>query len=73
MSFLKTDPVISVCDPVLQRRHVDAYNALKLGKEQVMKKNMLYLIGGIIAGVALCLATASMIPLDPHNDKDLWE
>lgn len=37
-----------------------------------MKKNMLCLIGGIVTGVFLCLATASMIPIDPHRDEDLW-
>lgn len=38
-----------------------------------MKKNMLCLIGGVITGAFLCLAAASMIPIDPRSDKDLWE
>lgn len=38
-----------------------------------MKKNVLFLFGGIIAGIALCLATASIIPIDPTNSKDQWE
>lgn len=36
-----------------------------------MKKNIFCLLGGIVAGIALCLATASMIPLDPDYLKDL--
>ena len=29
-----------------------------------MKKNIVYLIGGIVAGIALCLTAASIIPLE---------
>ncbi len=36
-----------------------------------MKKSIICLLGGIVAGIALCLATASMIPLDPDYLKDL--
>lgn len=32
-----------------------------------MKKNLLYLIGGIISGIALCLAAASLVPLDSED------
>lgn len=40
------------------------------GKEQHMKKNIVYLIGGIVAGIALCLTAASIIPLNPDYLKD---
>lgn len=29
-----------------------------------MKKNIFFLVGGIITGVTLCLTTAMLIPLD---------
>ena len=35
-----------------------------------MKKNIVYLIGGIVAGIALCLTAASIIPLTPDYLKD---
>lgn len=30
-----------------------------------MKRNIIFLAGGIIAGIALCLTAASMVPVDP--------
>lgn len=33
-----------------------------------MKKNIFFLIGGIITGVTLCLTTAMLIPLDDEVD-----
>lgn len=35
-----------------------------------MKKSIICLLGGLVAGIALCLATASMIPIDPDSLKD---
>lgn len=35
-----------------------------------MKKNLFYLIGGIISGIALCLAAASFVPLDSDDPFD---
>lgn len=35
-----------------------------------MKKNIVYLIDGIVAGIALCLTAASIIPLNPDYLKD---
>lgn len=36
-----------------------------------MKKNIIFLIGGIVTGFALCLTTAMLIPLD--NELDAFE
>ena len=36
-----------------------------------MKKSIICLLGGLVAGIALCLATASMIPIDPDSLKDI--
>ncbi len=36
-----------------------------------MKKNIIYLIGGIVTGFALCLTTAMLIPLG--NELDALE
>ncbi len=33
-----------------------------------MKKNLIFLIGGIVTGFALCLTTAMLIPLDEELD-----
>lgn len=33
-----------------------------------MKKNILFLIGGVVTGFALCLTTAMLIPLDDGLD-----
>ena len=55
---------------VLCRWHLDS--ALNHGKEiQSMKKNIIFLIGGIVTGFALCLTTAMLIPLD--NELDAFE
>ena len=29
-----------------------------------MKKNILFLVGGVIAGIALCLTAAKFLPID---------
>ena len=36
-----------------------------------MKKSIIFLLGGVVAGVVFCLTTASLIPLDPDHLKDL--
>ena len=36
-----------------------------------MKKNILFLVGGIVTGFALCLTTAMLIPLG--NELDAFE
>lgn len=33
-----------------------------------MKTNLVFLIGGIVTGIALCLTTAMLIPLDTGCD-----
>ena len=35
-----------------------------------MKKNIFFLVGGVIAGVALCLTTAMLIPMNDESDTD---
>ncbi len=35
-----------------------------------MKKNILFLIGGVIAGIAACLAAARFLPMDSFCDED---
>lgn len=37
-----------------------------------MKKNMLYLIGGIVAGVAACLAAARFLPFNSSYDDEMF-
>jgi len=33
-----------------------------------MKKNLIFLIGGIVTGIVLCLTTAMLVPLDTSYD-----
>jgi hypothetical protein len=37
-----------------------------------MKKSILFLVGGIVAGVALCLTAVRFMPLDIYPDEDLF-
>ena len=37
-----------------------------------MKKNICFLIGGVIAGLALCLATARYLPIEDPEDFGLF-
>ena len=34
-----------------------------------MKKNFVFLLGGIVTGIALCLTTAMLIPLDDERSS----
>lgn len=39
-----------------------------------MKKNLFFLISGAVAGIALCLTTAMLIPLDSEwQFRDSWD
>lgn len=35
-----------------------------------MKKNIICILGGMVIGTVLCLATASLIPVDPRR---VWD
>lgn len=37
-----------------------------------MKKCILFLAGGIVAGIALCLTAARLMPLDIYHDEELF-
>lgn len=37
-----------------------------------MKKNILFLISGVLTGIALCLTAAMLVPLD-DGDIDPWD
>ena len=35
-----------------------------------MKRNLLYLFGGVFSGIALCLTVAYLLPAPSHEDFD---
>ena len=37
-----------------------------------MKKNIFFLIGGVLAGIALCLTAARYLPIDEIEDLDMF-
>ena len=39
-------------------------------KEHHMKNNFLYLIGGVLSGIALCLTVAYLLPTPSREDFD---
>lgn len=43
-----------------------------LEKGDTMKKNILILIGGFVAGVAACLTAARLLPFDSFSDDELF-
>ncbi len=37
-----------------------------------MKKNILFLVSGIAAGIVLCLVTALHLPVKKNDEEDDW-
>ena len=41
-------------------------------RKQKMKKNILFLVGGVIAGIALCLTAAKYLPIDSFYEESFF-
>ena len=53
-----------LCDAFLRRWHLDA-----LKEKQDMKKSIICLVSGIVAGIAMCLTAAYFLPESSFDDE----
>ena len=53
-----------LCDAFLRRLHLDA-----LKEKQDMKKSIICLVSGIVAGIAMCLTAAYFLPESSFDDE----